>query len=80
MAGIATDLRVPTDQWIIGFLIMVEPGLFPVLRTMAGMAFIAIAPAMRIIQGMTCKTLAGSILMTIIRMTALAQGIPVLTF
>ena len=75
MTGAATYLLVPTLKRVFGILVMIEPDFFPILLTMAILAFLAVAASVYIIDTMAAITLFRDILITFVRVTACARNL-----
>ena len=72
MAGAATHCLMPTLERIFRILVMVKADLFPLLLTMAVLAFLAVAAPVYIIDTVAAIALFRDVLITLIRVTACA--------
>jgi hypothetical protein len=78
MTGVAVRSLMAAGQSELGIPIVVEPNLCPFLFGVTGLAFLAIAAPMNIIQAMAGGALTWRILEAVVDMTELAIGISVL--
>jgi hypothetical protein len=75
MATIALDLDVSADKSKSCLLIVIERNFFPFLRSMAGLAFFAVLPAVYIVQPVAAHALGRRGFVALAGVTALAADL-----
>jgi hypothetical protein len=64
---------MPALEWKFGISIVVKTHLLPVLGRMAGVTFLAVPPAVCIVQAMACVTVGGRVLIPFVGMTTVTR-------
>lgn len=76
MASGARDLDVPADKRELGLGVVIEGDVLPFPWGMAGLAFLAVSPAMYVVQPVAVDALCRRRLVARVGMTALADHVP----
>ncbi len=75
MTAIALDLDVPANKGESRLFIVIERNVFPFLRSMAGLAFFSVLPAVHIVQSVAVRALRWRGFVALAGVTALAADL-----